>query len=57
MAFFAVAIAIVAVVPHATFNKDNFAPVFDGCFDMGRKYCYLSLFTYFPPLAFILHIR
>jgi len=46
MTFFAVVIAIVAVAPYATFNKDNFAPVFDGRFELGGEiWLYIHPFT------------
>lgn len=46
MAFFAAAVAIVALLPYATFNKDNFAPVFDGRFELGGEiWLYIHIFT------------
>ena len=46
MVFFAVAIAIVAMLPYLTFNPENFAPVFDGRFpDMSVIWLYIHVFT------------
>lgn len=46
MTFFAVAIAIVAMLPYLTFNRENFAPVFDGRFpDMSVAWLYIHVFT------------
>lgn len=46
MTFFAVAIAIVAVLPYATFNRANFSPVFDGRFESGGEiWLYIHAFS------------
>lgn len=46
MVFFAVTIAIVATLPYLTFNRENFASVFDGRFpDMSVIWLYVHVFT------------
>jgi len=46
MVFFAIVITIMAVVPYATLNRENFAPVFDGRFELGGEiWLYIHVFT------------
>jgi len=46
MVFFAIVMAIMAVAPYATFNRENFAPVFDGRFELGGEiWLYVHVFT------------